>query len=233
MKKEVTYLLILFILYSCNNSKWEIIRGNGINDEAKSIDRVIYFENENNGVIGGYELVIEGSIKWNADYTEIPILYLTKDGGKNWTKIHFDSTVKQSIKNAYLHLDTLICQTDSLILFSTDKGLNFRTYKESPKRNVIIGKYFQNDRYEIKNHKFDYNGNEYYIKENFQNDLASVIVCYGSETIRNYYFVSFNHGKTWTFLQKDFGDNRQRFLLGDKFLYCYDFSFGLQRLSLK
>jgi len=49
----------------------------------------------------------------------------------------------------------------------------------------------------------------------------------------DHYFVSFDNGGNWNFLQKDFGDNRQKFLLKDKYLYRYHFPFGLQRLKLK
>jgi hypothetical protein len=233
MKKTILYSIIIIQCCSCNNSKWETIHGQGINDEPKSIDNVIYFENENNGVVGGYTLINDSNAQNDFKLSQIPTLYLTTDAGKNWTEVHFDSTIKQSVRNAYLHFDTLICQTDSLLLFSTDKGNNFRTYTDSSQRFALIGKYIKENKSEIKDDKFEFNGTSYYIKELFQNSLASVIVCKSQEKMTDYYFVSFDKSRSWTFLQKAFGDNRQRFLLENKFLYCYDFPFGLQRLELR
>jgi hypothetical protein len=233
MKKTILYSLIVIIFCGCDNSKWETIRGRGINDKPKSIDNVIYFEDENNGIVGGYTLISDTNAQNDFKLSQLPTLFLTTDGGGNWREIHFDPTIKQSVRNAYLHLDTLICLTDSLVFFSTDKGINFRTYKDSIKRNIIIRKFIKDNKSEIKDDDFHFKGTKYSIKEHFKNDLASVIVCNGPETMTDYYFVSFDKEIAWTFLQKDFGDNRQRFLLKDKFLYSYDFPFGLQRLKLK
>lgn len=233
MKKTILYLSIIILFYSCNNSKWETIHGQGINDEPKTIDNVIYFENENNAVVGGYTLISDSNAQNEARLSIIPKLYLTSDAGRNWTEVQFDSKIKQSVRNAYLHFDTLVCQTDSLLLFSIDKGRNFRIYADSSERITLVSKYIKDNKSEIKDDKFNYEGANYYIKELFQTNLASVIVCRGEETMTDYYFVSFDKGKSWTFLQKEFGNNKQRFLLEDKFLYCYDFPFGLQRLKLR
>jgi hypothetical protein len=233
MKKFISYLLVTILFYSCNNSKWETIRGKGINDEPKSIDNVIYFENEANGVVGGYTLISDSNAVNDVKLSQIPTLYLTTDAGKNWREIYFDTTIKQSVRNAYLHLDTLICELDSLVLFSLDKGYNFQTYPDSSQQVALINKYITDNKSEINDDKFSYNGKDYYIAELYRNNIASVIICRGQETITDYYFVSFDNGKSWDFLQKCFGDNRQRFLLQDKYLYCYDFPLGLQRLKLK
>jgi hypothetical protein len=233
MKKTILYSFSIVLFCGCNDSKWETIRGQGINEEPKTIDKVIYFDDEHNGVVGGYTLISDSDAKNDFKLSEIPTLYLTTDAGKNWREIHFDPTIKQSVQNAYLHLDTLVCETDSLVFFSTDKGINFHTYKDSSERNAIIRNYLKENKSKIKNTNFQYNGIKYYIKEFFKNDLASVIVCYGPGTLTDYYFVSFDKEKNWIFLRNEFGNNKQRFLLGDKFLYCYDFPFGLQRLKLK
>ena len=233
MKKAILYSVIIILFCKCDNSQWETIHGQGINEESKSIENVVYFEDENNGVVGGYTLISDSNAQNDVRLTQIPTLYLTADAGKSWTEIHFDPSIKQTVRNAYLHLDTLICQTDSLVLFSTDKGINFLTYKDSDEREIIILKYLKNNKSEIKNQNFQYEGTKYSIKELYKNDLAVVIVCFGPETLTDYYFISFDQGNNWTFLQKDFGDNRQRFLLEDKFLYRYHFPFGLQRLKLK
>jgi hypothetical protein len=232
--KRIGLFSIIFILFcGCDNSKWETIIGQGINDEPQSIEKVIYFEDENNGVVGGCTLISDSNAQNAVKLSEIPTLYLTADGGKKWTEVHFDSTIRQSLLNAYLHLDTLICQTDSLALFSTNKGVTFQCYKDSIQYNAIVEKYLKNNKSEIKDHNFQYQGIKYSIKELFQNDLATVIVCSLPQSLTNYYFVSFDKGKDWNFLQETFGDNRQRFLLKDKYLYCYHFPLGLQRLKLK
>lgn len=233
MEKTILFLLLITLFCSCDNSKWETIQGQGINDEPKSIDKVIYFENENNGVIGGYTLISDSNAQNDFKLSQIPALYLTADEGKTWREVHFDSTIKQSVLNAYLHLDTLVCELDSLVLVSFDKGLHFRTYSDSSQRSSFIKKCITDNKSQIKNDKFSYKGKDYYIAELYKNNLASVIVCRGQEAMTDYYFVSFDKGKSWSFLQKCFGDNRQRFLLKDKYLYCYDFPFGLQRLRLK
>lgn len=174
MKKLISYLLVTILFYSCDNSKWETIRGQGINDEPKSIDNVIYFEDENNGVVGGYTLISDSNAKNDFKLSEIPTLYLTTDAGKSWRQIHFDTTIKQSVRNSYLHLDTLICQLDSVILFSTDKGFIFQTYVDSAERLTLINKYLKDNKSEIKDEKFKYKGTNYYIAKFFRNSLASV-----------------------------------------------------------
>lgn len=233
MKNSILYLLCALFFFGCDNSKWETIYGRGINDEPKSIDNVIYFEDENNGVVGGYTLISDSTAQNDFKLSQIPTLYLTTDGGETWRQIHFDTNIKQSVYNSYLHLDTLVCELDSLVLFSTDKGITFQTYRDSAQRVAILKKYIKANKSRIGNDNFQHKGRNYTIKELYENNLASVIVCYGPETMTDYYFVSFDQGRSWTFLQKDFGDNRQRFLLKDKYLYCYDFPFGLQKLSLR
>lgn len=233
IEKTILFLLLITLFSSCDNSKWETIRGQGINDEPKSIDNVIYFEDENNGVVGGYTLISDNNAHNDVKLSEIPTLFLTADAGKSWREIHFDTTIKQSVRNAYLHVDTLICELDSLVLFSLDKGYHFQTFSDASQRISLTSQYIIDNKSEIKDDKFSYRGKEYYVAELYRNDLAMVIVCRGQETMTDYYFVSFDNGKSWDFLQKCFGDNRQRFLLKDKYLYCYDFPFGLQRLKLK
>jgi hypothetical protein len=162
----------------------------------------------------------------------IPLLFFTNNGGKNWKEIKVER-VGKSLTAAYLHGDSLICRIDSSILLSIDKGQHFIEVRNSFHFNDILNNCSPSKRYIIQDHKFIYNGKQYYQKEQFQNNLASVIVCYGDEALTDYYFASFDSGKNWIFLQKRFGDNKARFLLDDRFLFCYDFPFGLQRLKLK
>jgi hypothetical protein len=233
MKKNAFYILTLILLCGCDNSKWETIKGSGINDEPKSIDNVIYFENENSGLVGGYKLIEERNAKTADGLVLIPTLFITEDGGNNWNEVKFSPMLRTSVDNVYLHGDTLICKLDTLLLFSTEKGKSFRTINDSLKKRTIIGRHFKENRYDISDHDFFYKDKKYYIKERYQNDLAIVIVCYGAKTLTDYYFVSFDKGNTWTYLQDLFGDNKARYLFEDKFLFCYDFPFGLQRLKLK
>ena len=230
----ITLTILTFILLSsCDNSHWQTIKGDGINNEPKSIDNVIYFENEQNGLVGGYTLIEDKNVKTADGLVFIPTLFLTEDGGKNWKEVKFNSALRTTVDNAYLHGDTLICQLDSIVLFSLDKGKNFQTIDNPTERIRITKQHFSTNRYEIKNHDFIFKDKKYYIKERYQNDLAIVIVCYGEKTLTDYYFASFDKGKSWTYLQDLFGDNKAKYLLGDKFLYCYDFPFGLQKLKLK
>ena len=233
MKKAILYLIIIVVYTGCENSKWETIRGKGINDEPKSIENVIYFENENNGVVGGYTLISDSNALNQVKLSQFPMLYLTTDAGKNWRQIHFNTNTRQPVRNAYLHLDTLICEFDSLVMFSLDKGYHFQIYTDSNQRLSLINKYIRDNKSKIKDDRFSYKGQNYHIEELYKNNRASVIVCRGQETLTSYYFASFDNGKSWSFLQKCFGDNRQRFLLDDKFLYCYHFPLGMQRLRLK
>jgi hypothetical protein len=233
MRGIVLYVITLFIVYGCDHSRWETIAGNGIDDEPKSIDNVIYFENERNGIVGGFTLIDDPNAQNDVRLSPIPTGYLTSDGGKNWKQIYFDPAIKQILRNAYLSHDTLICETDSLVLFSTDKGQSFEVLTVSSDRFRIISQYLKTNKSPIRQDHFQYKGTEYSIKERYTNDRVSVIVCHGPGTLTDYYFVSFDQEKSWTFLQSDFGDNRQRFLLEDKFLLCYQFPFGLQRLPLK
>lgn len=240
MKYWLIYLFTFLFFTNCNHSKWITIKGTGISDEPKSIDNAIYFENENIGVVGGYKLVDDITAENDFKLSEIPLLFLTENGGKNWSMIHFDSTLKGSIRNCYLHLDTLICldifqkrlQYDSVLLFSTNKGITFEKLEDSVQRQLSVANCLKNTKATIIDDKFEKDEIKYSIKEFYKNDVASIIICYGPESLTDYYFVSFDNGATWSLLQKDFSDNREKFLLGDK-LYRYYFPFGLQRLSLR
>lgn len=231
---RITAILLLYtiLVSSCDSSKWETIKGSGISDEPKSIGKVIYFENENSGVVGGYTLVEDTNSDNDSGLSPRPVLFITRDGGKNWTQVPFSSNLKGSVGNAYLRGDTLIFQIDSAVFLSSDGGKHNLLLPDSIGQD-IIRKNFSTNRYAIEQHDFLHNNKQYYIKETYQNEFAIVNVCHGDETLTDYYFVSFDKGDTWTFLQKTFGDNRARFLLEDKFLYSYDFPFGLQRLKLK
>lgn len=233
MRKITFYIVTLILLLGCNSSKWETIKGNGISDEPKSIGNVIYFENENNGLVGGFTLIEDGNAKTADGLSLTPTLFLTEDGGQNWNEVKFNPFLRNQLVNAYLSGDTLVCQLDTILLLSIDKGKSFRTINDSLEKSTIIDLYFKGNRYDIKDHNFLYNNSEYKIKERYQSNLAIVNVCYKGETLSDYYFVSFNNGNDWVFLQESFGNNRARFLLEDKYLYYYDFPFGLKRLKLK
>ncbi len=116
MNKIALYILTPILLFGCDNSKWETIKGNGINDDPKSIDNVIYFENIYNGLVGGYTLIEDRKTKTADSLVLIPTLFLTEDGGKNWNEVNFNPTLRNSNDNVYRHGDTLICQLDTLLL---------------------------------------------------------------------------------------------------------------------
>ncbi len=222
----------LALLSSCDNSQWETIRGNGINHDPKTIDKAIYFENENRGLVGGYTLVKDKNDTVDG-LLLTPALFLTEDGGKNWNEIKLNSSIRASVDNVFLHHDTIICQLDAEILFSTDRGKTFQRLNNSLEKQLIADHHFNTNRYDIEDHDFLFKDKKYRINERYKNDFAIVIVCSGEKTLIDYYFVSYDKGITWKYLQNLYGDNKARYLLHDKFLYCYDFQFGLQRLKLK
>ncbi|HLP49457.1 MAG TPA: hypothetical protein VK154_01090 [Chitinophagales bacterium] len=226
--------ILLINLSSCYDDKWETIRGNGIDEQAKSIEEVIFFENEFNGLVGGYTFIEDNHAQKNhPNLATIPTLFITKDGGLNWTEVKFGTLRNQAVINAVIYQDTLLCQTDSLVFFSKNNGQDLAIIEDTVARQDIIKRLAKPNRYTLQGRDFYFDGKKYAITESFQNNLALVIICSDSKTLTDYYFVSYDEGKNYSFLQKIFGDNRERFLLGDKFLYCYHFPLGLKRLKLR
>jgi hypothetical protein len=221
MKKILFCFILLVVFNGCDECKWETIDGSGISEEPKDIERTIYFEDENKGIIGGYTFHDDSNVR-------IPISYVTTDGGKKWEELRFDSLMNTGVKNVYLHDDSLMCETDSVKLISIDGGKTFNAYKDSfkifnpsQKTNTPSSRWFE------------FEGKRYVRKECYENTLASVIICSDYNTLNDFYFVSFDKGKNWNFIQKELGDNRAKFLLEDKYLYRYHLPLGLQRLRLK
>lgn len=233
MKNIAPLLLTLVLLVACDNSKWETIKGEGINDDPKSVEKVIYFENENNGLVGGSKWVVDKKAKTADGLVAVPLLFITSDGGKHWREIKFSPSYSTAVENACLHGDTLICQLDTTVLRSTDKGKNLYPITDSLEKTKIKALHFAANRYDIEKYDFTFRGKKYRIKERYQNNFATVLVCYGEKGLTDYYFVSFDRGRTWKYLQETTGDNKARYLLEGKFLYCYDFLFGLRRLKLR
>lgn len=95
----------------------------------------------------------------------------------------------------------------------------------------IENKLFYKNRYSIKNHDFIFKNDKYRIKEKYEFEKTIVIICYGKKSLTNYYFVSHNTGKNWSFLQEEYGSNRQKFLY--KNLYLLSYESRLQKLKLK
>jgi len=219
--KKILFCFISFVVFNgCDGSKWETIDGNGISEESKDIEKAIYFEDENKGIVGGYTFKDSSNVR-------IPIAYMTTDGGKKWKELRFDSLTNSGVTNLYLHGDSLICETHLVKLISIDGGKTFNAYKDSfkifnPSQNIGSSSRW-----------FEFEGKRYATNEHYENALASVIICSDNKTLTDFYFASFDKGKNWNFIQKELGDNRAKFLLEDKYLYRYHLPLGLQRLSLK
>ena len=62
------YLLCLTLVIGCSDSKWDKIKGSGIDKESKSLDP-IYFQDPDNGVVGGYTLINGNSPASSGDST--------------------------------------------------------------------------------------------------------------------------------------------------------------------
>ena len=228
---RILSIFCFLAFFGCGESKWERIKGSGIDNESKSIDP-IYFENLDTGVVGGYTLLVKDS--QDQELESIPLLYVTQNGGKTWSQIHLDPALRGRITSVYLSNDSLISiKEDSLVLFSTDGGKTINYVRDSEDARNFKKKYFNFNRYQISNHDFYFKNVKYHVKERYQNKLSTVIVCRGSEILTDYYFVSFDNEQTWKYLQKDYGSVRDKFLFEDKYLFSYDFPFGLARLRLK
>ncbi len=234
MKRYIISIFIFFQITSCSDSKWELKSGKGIDDNTTTInDNVIYFDDENNGIIGGQTSIHVNRRPTLKDTEDVPILFITSDAGSHWKEIRFDSTINKPIKQVYLHLDTLTCQTDSLYLFSSNKGSSFITYKGINEYKFITKKYFNIENTTYDGGNIEYKGITYTVEERLRNNLVTVIKCYGHETLTNYYFVSNDHENSWTLISKEFGSNIKLFLIADKYLYRYHYPLGLERMPLK
>jgi hypothetical protein len=230
MNRVWLFLTIILINTSCEHTKWENIKGEDI---KFGVPEAIYFENLKNGVIGSY-ILEENSKSKNYDKLDIkPIAYYTKDGGKYWTLLKFNDSITGGVQNLYLSNDTIYCQIDynpSKIYLSTNIGKTWNKL-DLEKSKIIENNKFRKNRYDIKNYNFEYNNEKYRIKEKYQLEKTIVIICYGKESMTDYFFVSHNNGENWTYLQEEFGSNRQKFLYKDRFLISYDSN--LQKLKLK
>lgn len=230
--KKLFFLFLLLTLISCNNynSKWEEIKGSGIS-EGGSLNNAIYFQDSLHGIIGGYKLVENNKSKNFDDLDIIPTLYITKNGGKNWTLINIEN-IKDGISNIKLENDTIICQIDSILLKSVDLGLTWNSVEKSNYKE-ISEKYFPNsNQYKILNYNFKFGNKKYRVKESYKNKNTEVIVCYGEKSMTDYYFITKNCGKNWKFLQDEFGSNKRKFLLRNEYLFAFDSQYGLQKLKL-
>lgn len=233
MRMITVAALLTALISSCNGSNWKTIEGNGIDNRPKSIGNAIYFENENRGLIGGYNLIKDPNANNDFGLSMKPLLFSTNDGGKNWSKIQFETALNGGIRAVFLKGDTIVCKIDSSIFLSSDGGKRLRLISGSIEQKIFIKKHFNANRFDIKDRKFIYKERRYYVKETYDNGFAKLNICKSGETLTDYYFVSRDNGKTWTFLRKDFSDNLAKFLLEDKFLYKYHYPFGLLRLSIK
>ena len=234
MKRYIILLFIFFQTTSCRDSKWELKLGKGIDENTTTINEdVIYFDDENNGIIGGQISKNANKRPSLNDKEDVPILFITSDAGSHWKEIHFDSTINKPIKHVYLHLDTLICQIDSLYLFSSNKGSNFITYKGINEYKFITKKYFNKENTSYGG-GIEYEGKTYKVIERLRNNLVTIIKCFDDDdTLIDFYFVSNDHENSWKLVSNEYGSNIKLFLIGDKYLYRYHYPLGLERMTLK
>lgn len=231
MKRVLLFVTLILINTSCRkNSRWEVIDGQDIkfgNPQA------IYFEDLNNGLIGSYGLEEDPKSK-NPDHLKIiPVLYHTKDGGKKWTLLKFEKNVKGGVQDVFLTKDTVFCKIDynpSVIYKSRNLGATWNKLNLYESK-IVEKKLFTKNRYKIKKHDFEFKNEKYWIKEKYDFEKTIVIICYGKESLTDYFFVSHDNGKNWIFLQEDRGSNKQKFLYKDLYLLSYENR--LQRLKLK
>lgn len=232
-KRILLILLIIAMNSSCiRDSKWEEIKGKNI---TFNVPDAIYFENLNNGLVGSYRLHKNPNSKNYNHLDQKPLLYLTKNGGLSWTLLNINDDIFGGISNLYLSKDTIYCQIryDSSNVYKSDNlGRKWKKLDLIQSKQVEE-KLFQKNRYEIENHDFVFENNKFRIKEKYEFKNTIVIVCYGKETLTDYFFVSHNNGKNWIFSQKDFGSNKQKFIYKGQYLFSYESPYGLQRLKLK
>ncbi|WP_158730436.1 hypothetical protein [Flavobacterium sp. I-STPA6A] len=231
--KVFLFLFLSILLFGCkyDNSKWETLKDNSkVNG---TVENAIYFQDTLRGLIGGFKLVENINSK-NLDNLDcIPIIYFTKDGGINWKSIDIKEVKEGTIDNLRLSGDTIICQIDSLVLKSNNLGKNWNLIEKS---NYIKlnEKYFPNaNQYKKLYNDFEFESKKYTIKESYKNKNIDLIICYGEETMTDYYFYSRDKGKNWIYLQNETGSNRYKFLLNDEYIISYHYYFGLQKIKLK
>ncbi|TRW25982.1 hypothetical protein FMM05_07100 [Flavobacterium zepuense] len=224
--------IILFItLISCRHSKWEETVALGIFEEPESLDP-IYFQDSLNGIIGGYKLIHNDDSKNIDKLDAYPVAYMTKNGGRNWKPIPFDANINNGTDDILLSGDTITCLIDSMLIRSYDLGLHWNVVEQS-NLNDLRNKYFPNAYHHILYRDFEFGDKKYTVKESYTFKAVEVIICHGEEAMTDHYFISRNSGKDWTFLQKDAGSNKRKFLLDDLYLITYEPPYGLQKLKLK
>jgi len=221
----------LYLLLGCDNSKWESISTSGISDSPMSIDQAIYFENMQNGLLGGY--YFEASPGKNAEgaqnFLERPLLFYTRNGGKDWRKVPLNSSWRGNLDAVILSRDTILCKIQNHYFRSNHLGYDWQAAEPQDTARLL-------NQHQIENSNIPpllSEGEPYYVKEIYRAQHTLVYVCYGKDVLTDYYFVSHDSGMHWRFLQKDFGSNNAKFLLGDQYLLMYESPYGLRRLALQ
>lgn len=233
MNKIWFVLIIITMNSSCiRKSKWEEIDGKNI---TFNVPDAIYFESINNGLVGSFGTEENPNSKNYAHLDMKPVLYLTKDAGASWKLLNFDNNIFGGVSNLYLSKDTIYCKIayDSSIVYGSYNLGQTWNKLDSIESKYVEKNLFRKSRYEIENHDFVFESEKFWVKEKFEFENTIVIVCHGNEALTDYFFVSYNNGKDWSFLQKDFGSNRQKFLFRDQYLFSYESPYGLQKLKLK
>lgn len=232
MKNSFLFIfLVLNISCSNYNTKWEEIKGIGIN-EMESLGGAIYFQDSLNGIIGGYKLVENKNSKNFENIDFIPVLYITKNGGKKWESVYIEN-IKGGVDNLKLENDTILCQIGDALVKSTDEGLTWMIIEKSTFKEINTTYFKDYNQYNISNYNFKFENKNYRVKESYKYKNVEIIVCYGEKSMTDYFFITKDNGKKWEFLQDEFGSNKRKFILKDEFLFAFDIPNRLQRIKLK
>ena len=231
MLRFLSFILLLFTLFGCLNSNWDLTPHNGEYDNL-SIN-AIHFENADRGVIGGYTLIEDNSAKNDFKLSMIPVVYYTENKGEVWKKVDLHPKTKSQVMGLFLSGNLLLCQTDSGFYESSDFTKDFKLIKKQGAESDTQTISRNSSKCQLNLSTITVNGINYDIKQCYQNDKVIVALCQGKETLTDYYFRSFNKGMSWTFMHKEYVDPGKKYLLGDQFLLRYQFPFGLQRLKIR
>lgn len=222
------------MLISCNDSKWQTINGSGISDTPRSISQAIFFADSLTGLVGGYHLKYKKGEKKEMENLEFfPLLYITTNQGQSWRQVDFDPTLRGSVEKCMLIKDSIICLIDTAIYVSKDNGKLIEIISDRIESSDLKKRLTAENRYDFSKKEIELDGITYYPKEFYSNQYAELYICRGPKTLEDYFIFRDIEDSEWGLLQSDFGTNSARFLYEDKYIFQYDYPFGLLVLKLK